>query len=85
MADLIIDINKEKHKDELYKLAAVKALKTMSEILVEMEASAMEAKDMMKLCVWPILEEARGMFEKINKGEDVDLDGFEKLFDKPKK
>lgn len=84
MSEVIIDVNAERKKDEQYKSIAVNALKFMSEILVEMEASGMKPDEMMKFCVWPILEECKERFEKVSKDEDVKVDGFEKLFDKPR-
>ena len=69
MGEIIIDGKPEKakdEKDEMFKLIAVNAMKTMSEMLVEMENSAMNSKEMMQLCVWPILEEAHKRSEKVS-------------------
>lgn len=86
MVDVIIGVTpEEKLRDEQYKLVAVNALKTMSEILVEMEASGMKEKEMMKFCVWPILEESREKFDKIDKSEEVKVDDFDALFNGNKK
>lgn len=70
MGEIIIDGQAEaKLKDELYMLIALGALKAMSDMLVQMEASAMNEKEMMHLCVWKILEESRVLFEKVASGE----------------
>ena len=83
MSEVIIGVTPEdKLREEQYKMVAVNALKTMSEILVEMEVSGMKSEEMMRFCVWPILEECKDRFEKISNGENVKVDGFEKIFDK---
>ena len=85
MAEFIIDGNAEKQKDEDYKAISINAFRVMSEVLVEMEMAGMNEKEMMRFCVWPILEESRKRFEKVGSGEKTELDNFEKLFNKPPK
>lgn len=80
-----IIIGEDKAKEEQYKLVAVNALKVMSEILVEMEASGMKEKEMMKFCVWPILEESKSKFDKISIGIETKVDDFDALFNGNKK
>jgi hypothetical protein len=79
MGDIILDAAKEKLKDEQYKMIAINALKAMTDMLVLMSGSGVDDKDMMRLCVWPILEESEKRFNKIANGEEVKLDGFEHL------
>ena len=69
-------INDEKEKDEKYKAVATNALKAMTNLLVEMENNDVPSRLIIDLCVLPILESAAEKYEKIDKNEDVDVDGF---------
>ena len=80
MTEIIIDGASEKAKDEKMKSIAVNALKSMTDILVDMSKNGMDNKMMMDKCVWPIIYEAAERFERIKRDEkNVPLDGFDEI------